>query len=162
LDGKAVNAPGPDRGFVFQNDNLYPWRTVLGNATFGLEVQRAPDRRARERAMAMIELVGLKGFENSYPNELSGGMRQRVNLARAISRSSAVRPFKVMSIASGGWWAIPSMQRPERSAPMTPLRVGAIAPALAGVLLGSMMSAAAQQLEPLAMSYVQANSAYWD
>ena len=82
---EGTNAGRVKTGFVFQQDNLYPWRTVLQNVSFGLELARVPAAATKERSLAMIDLVGLKGFENSYPSELSGGMRQRVNLARAFA-----------------------------------------------------------------------------
>ncbi|HZR97925.1 MAG TPA: ABC transporter ATP-binding protein [Chloroflexota bacterium] len=85
LDGQEVTRPGPDRGFVFQSDSLFPWRTVLDNVVFGLEVQGKPRKPSVERAMEYIKLVGLSGFEKNYPHELSGGMRQRANLARALT-----------------------------------------------------------------------------
>ena len=85
IGGREVTGPGTDRAFVFQNDALYPWRTVLRNVVFGLELQGVAKREAASRAERMIELVGLSGFENYYPHELSGGMRQRVNLARALA-----------------------------------------------------------------------------
>ena len=85
VGGKAVSAPGTDRGFVFQQDALYPWRSVLRNVCFGLELQGVPKAQARARAQGMIELVGLSGFESHYPHELSGGMRQRVMIAIAIA-----------------------------------------------------------------------------
>ncbi|TME24434.1 MAG: ABC transporter ATP-binding protein [Chloroflexi bacterium] len=85
VDGRAVDRPGPDRGFVFQHDALFPWRTVLDNVIFGLEVQGRPKREARERADVLVRLVGLTGFEQHFPHELSGGMRQRANLARALT-----------------------------------------------------------------------------
>jgi NitT/TauT family transport system ATP-binding protein len=85
LDGRMVDRPGPDRAFVFQHDSLFPWRTVLQNVSYGLELQRRLGRpEIRERAQRLIELVGLAGFEQHYPHELSGGMRQRVNIARAL------------------------------------------------------------------------------
>ena len=85
LDGRVVDRPGPDRAFVFQHDSLFPWRTVLQNVGYGLELQgRLARPEIRERAQRLIELVGLKGFEQHYPHELSGGMRQRVNIARAL------------------------------------------------------------------------------
>jgi NitT/TauT family transport system ATP-binding protein len=90
LDGRAVRGPGTDRGFVFQQDALYPWRSVLRNVCFGLELQGVPKAQARARAQGMIELVGLSGFESHYPHELSGGMRQRVNLARALAIEPAI------------------------------------------------------------------------
>jgi NitT/TauT family transport system ATP-binding protein len=85
LSGKPLAGPGPDRGFVFQNDSLFPWRTVLRNVTFGNELQGTRRAVAENRARGIISLVGLAGFEDHYPHELSGGMRQRVNLARAIN-----------------------------------------------------------------------------
>jgi len=85
LAGRPIGGPSSDRGFVFQQDSLYPWRTVLQNITFGLEIMGERRSAAADRAGALIELVGLKGFEQHYPRELSGGMRQRVNLARALA-----------------------------------------------------------------------------
>jgi NitT/TauT family transport system ATP-binding protein len=85
VDGKPVQKPGPDRGFVFQQDALFPWRTVLDNVIFGLEVQGRSKKAARLRADGLLRLVGLSGFEQHFPHELSGGMRQRANLARALT-----------------------------------------------------------------------------
>jgi NitT/TauT family transport system ATP-binding protein len=85
LDGREVTEPGPDRAMVFQDASLLPWRTVLGNVMYGLECQNVDRRVAIDRARAFIEMVGLNGFEQQYPHELSGGMQQRVNLARALA-----------------------------------------------------------------------------
>ncbi|MEA2974847.1 MAG: NitT/TauT family transport system ATP-binding protein [Alphaproteobacteria bacterium] len=85
LDGRAVREPGGDRGFVFQNDNLLPWRTVFANAFIGPEVGGGTGAAVRQRTLDLLKLVGLDGFENYYPRQLSGGMRQRVNLARALA-----------------------------------------------------------------------------
>jgi NitT/TauT family transport system ATP-binding protein len=85
VDGRPVEKPGPDRAMVFQHDCLFPWRTVAANIAYGLELQGKLTRRERaERARALLELVGLAGFAEHYPHELSGGMRQRVNIARAL------------------------------------------------------------------------------
>ena len=84
VDGVAVARPGPDRAVVFQDASLLPWRTVLGNVLYGLECIGVPRREARERAGHFVAMVGLTGFEHNYPYELSGGMQQRVNLARAL------------------------------------------------------------------------------
>ena len=84
IDDRVVVRPGQDRGFVFQADCLLPWRTVLDNVALGLELQGKDRQTARESALPFIRLVGLQGFENSHPSELSGGMRQRANLARAL------------------------------------------------------------------------------
>jgi NitT/TauT family transport system ATP-binding protein len=88
LDGKKVCGPSPDRGMVFQEYSLFPWKTVLKNVEFGLEILGIPDRR--KIAERHLELVGLKGFENSYPYELSGGMKQRVAIARALATDPAI------------------------------------------------------------------------
>jgi NitT/TauT family transport system ATP-binding protein len=85
LDGRPVRGPGPERAMVFQNFALLPWATVLENVAFGLEL-RGEGRAAREaKAGELIELVGLAGFESRLPGELSGGMQQRVGLARALA-----------------------------------------------------------------------------
>ncbi len=85
LDGRVISEPGRDRAIVFQDSSLFPWYTVLRNVAYGLECQGVGGRDARERAMPLIKLVGLAGFENHFPYELSGGMQQRVNLARALT-----------------------------------------------------------------------------
>jgi len=85
LDGRAVRKPGTDRGFVFQSDNLLPWRSVFGNAMIGPELAGDTGPEQRRRIMELLKLVGLEGFEGYYPRQLSGGMRQRVNLARALA-----------------------------------------------------------------------------
>lgn len=84
IDGRQVDRPGRDRAMVFQSAALLPWRTVLGNVLYGLELQGLNGRTCRERAREYIALVGLKGFEDRFPSELSGGMQQRVNIARAL------------------------------------------------------------------------------
>jgi NitT/TauT family transport system ATP-binding protein len=85
LDGRTVREPGTDRGFVFQNDSLLPWRTVFANAIIGREITGSIGPADRKRTMELLKLVGLEGFENYHPRQLSGGMRQRVNLARALA-----------------------------------------------------------------------------
>jgi NitT/TauT family transport system ATP-binding protein len=85
IDGKPVAGPGPDRGIVFQHFALFPWKTVRSNILYGLERQ-GMDRQEREkRAKDFIELVGLTGFEDSYPSQLSGGMKQRTAIARTLA-----------------------------------------------------------------------------
>ena len=90
LDGKEVKGPSPDRGMVFQEFSLFPWRTVLKNVEFGLEIKGVGGKARGEIAEKYIELVGLQGFENHYPYELSGGMKQRVAIARALATEPAI------------------------------------------------------------------------
>jgi NitT/TauT family transport system ATP-binding protein len=91
IDGKRVAGPGVDRSVVFQNASLLPWRTIAGNVRYGMEMQRRFDEATmRERTDYFIKLVGLSGFDRHYPSELSGGMQQRVNLARALASDPMV------------------------------------------------------------------------
>jgi NitT/TauT family transport system ATP-binding protein len=85
LNDKVVTEPGNDRAVVFQDAALLPWRTVRKNVMYGLECRKIDGAGARKSAMEFIKMVGLAGFEDHYPHELSGGMQQRVNLARALS-----------------------------------------------------------------------------
>ncbi|HEY4861235.1 MAG TPA: ABC transporter ATP-binding protein [Xanthobacteraceae bacterium] len=85
LDDRVVREPGGDRGFVFQSDNLLPWRSVFANAIIGREIAGQVGPAERRRTMELLKLVGLEGFEQYHPRQLSGGMRQRVNLARALA-----------------------------------------------------------------------------
>ena len=85
LDGKKVEGTGTERGVVFQQYALFPWLTVLKNVMFGLKLKGMPDDQAKEIAMKYIKMVGLEKFTNSYPKELSGGMKQRVAIARAYA-----------------------------------------------------------------------------
>ncbi len=81
--GKTVEGPGPDRGVVFQSISLFPWLTTIGNVEYGLKMRGVSKAERRKRAQYYIDLVGLNGFEHSFPVALSGGMRQRVGIARA-------------------------------------------------------------------------------
>ncbi len=93
LDGRELAGPGKERAMVFQSPALLPWRTVARNAAYGLELQGVAVQDARARVQPYIALVGLTGFEESYPHELSGGMQQRVNLARALAVQPQVLLF---------------------------------------------------------------------
>ena len=85
VDGSPVTAPGPDRGIVFQHFALFPWKTVRGNILYGLERQGMPKPEREKRAQEFIDMVGLHGFEDSYPSQLSGGMKQRTAIARTLA-----------------------------------------------------------------------------
>lgn len=85
LDGTLIDRPNPQLAMIFQEYSLYPWRTVVANIGFGLEIRKVPAEERYSIVKKYVEIVGLGGFENSYPYELSGGMRQRVAVARALA-----------------------------------------------------------------------------
>ncbi len=85
VGSRPINGPGPDRGIVFQHFALFPWKTVLGNVLYGLENIGVSRQERRERAQHFIDLVQLSGFEDAYPSQLSGGMKQRAAIARTLA-----------------------------------------------------------------------------
>jgi NitT/TauT family transport system ATP-binding protein len=85
VDGAPVTGPGRDRAMVFQQDALLPWKTVIENVAYGLTLARTPRAEAHRQAQRFVDMAGLTGFEHHYPHQLSGGMRQRVNVARALA-----------------------------------------------------------------------------
>ena len=119
IEGKAVKGPGPDRSLVFQNYGLLPWRNVLGNVELGLEIRGVARARRRQICRDYIARVGLTGFERHYPHQISGGMQQRVGLARALSKDPKIllmdEPFAAVDMQTreklqdellGIWWTM--------------------------------------------------------
>jgi len=106
VDGAPVCAPGPDRGIVFQHFALFPWKSVRANILYGLERQGLPRPEREARAQAFIDLVGLKGFEDSYPSQLSGGMKQRAAIARTLAFDPGIllmdEPFGALDAQTRG------------------------------------------------------------
>jgi len=90
LDGREVRRPGPARGMVFQSYTLFPWLTVADNIAFGLREKGTPEKERREIVASYVDLVGLKGFENHWPKQLSGGMQQRTAIARALANDPEI------------------------------------------------------------------------
>ena len=106
VGGEPVTGPGPDRGIVFQNFALFPWKTVKQNILYGLEKQKLPRTEREKRAQEFIDLVHLTGFEDSYPSQLSGGMKQRVAIARTLAIDPAIllmdEPFGALDAQTRG------------------------------------------------------------
>ena len=90
MEGKVIEGPAPERGMVFQNLAIFPWLTVMGNVEYGLRMKGIPKSERQDKAMHYIKLVGLEGFENSFPAQISGGMKQRVGIARAYCNEPKV------------------------------------------------------------------------
>jgi NitT/TauT family transport system ATP-binding protein len=106
LDGRVVAGPGPDRGLVFQSYTLYPWRTVRENVAFGLELKKLPRAEIRARVDRYLDVMGLRAFADALPRQLSGGMKQRAAIARALANEPEVllldEPFGALDAQTRG------------------------------------------------------------
>jgi len=106
LNGNAISGPGPDRGVVFQEYALFPWLTVIENIMVGLKEKGLPKKDAQNIAASYVAMAGLRGFEGKYPHELSGGMRQRVSLVRALALDPRIllmdEPFAALDAQTRG------------------------------------------------------------
>ena len=122
VDSKPIDGPAPDRGIVFQHFALFPWKTVRGNVLYGLERQGMEKQLREKRAMEFIELVGLHGFEDSYPSQLSGGMKQRTAIARTLAFDPKIllmdEPFGALDAQTRGLMQI-ELQRIWQRTPKT-------------------------------------------
>jgi NitT/TauT family transport system ATP-binding protein len=123
VDGREVSGPGRDRGFVFQQASLLPWRTARQNVEFGLELQGVAKAERAERALKLLELVGLVQAADQYPHQLSGGMQQRVGLARALAIDPAIllmdEPFSALDAQTREVLQIELVRIHERTANTT-------------------------------------------
>ena len=106
VSGKVVDKPGPDRAMVFQDDAVFPWYTVIQNVEYGLRIRKVSREIRRQQARELIDLVGLSGTENLYPSQLSGGMRKRVDVARALAIEPEIllmdEPFAALDAITKG------------------------------------------------------------
>jgi NitT/TauT family transport system ATP-binding protein len=123
VDGASVTAPGRDRGFVFQQASLLPWRTARENVEFGLELQGVAKPERKERGMKLLELISLAHAADQYPHELSGGMQQRIGLARALAIDPAImlmdEPFSALDAQTREVLQIELMRIHEHTAKTT-------------------------------------------
>jgi NitT/TauT family transport system ATP-binding protein len=123
VDGASVTRPGRDRGFVFQQASLLPWRTAKENVQFGLELQGIPKPQRHERAMKLLDLIGLAHAADQFPHELSGGMQQRIGLARALAIDPAIllmdEPFSALDAQTREVLQIELMRIHEHTAKTT-------------------------------------------